>query len=128
MAHFPILGGQGLPPPNTTPNGRPIEHPAPPGRKYISPEPNAHSVFDVQSVQTQSNSNTNGVLDLRVKESNQSPSDLVSQEGKLGLNVKCDVCTNLAAFLCASCKKAAYCGRQCQMQGWDQHKSTCSFG
>ena len=33
---------------------------------------------------------------------------------KEGQEVLCDMCDKLAAFLCSSCKQAAYCGRMCQ--------------
>lgn len=38
--------------------------------------------------------------------------DLSNGERK---KVKCDMCHKVAAFLCSSCKRAAYCGRFCQV-------------
>lgn len=40
-------------------------------------------------------------------------------------NMKCPVS---ATMLCASCKTIYYCSRECQLEGWKNHKSVCKKG
>lgn len=37
----------------------------------------------------------------------------------------CNYCKGNAIFLCSACKKAWYCGRECQRINWAQHSSVC---
>ncbi|XP_067120622.1 repetitive organellar protein-like isoform X2 [Centruroides vittatus] len=37
----------------------------------------------------------------------------------------CNYCKGNAIFLCSACKKAWYCGRECQKINWIQHSSVC---
>lgn len=39
--------------------------------------------------------------------------------------VGCNVCAKVAAFKCANCRDAAYCGSECQRSDWKNHKFFC---
>ena len=38
----------------------------------------------------------------------------------------CDACRlKIGKFLCSKCKKANYCSKECQVEGWKVHKQLC---
>ena len=40
--------------------------------------------------------------------------------------MSCDVCGQEDGKRCAGCGSVAYCGRECQREGWKKHKRFCT--
>lgn len=45
--------------------------------------------------------------------------------GKQFGKMACAVCGKEEAKRCAGCGTVAYCGRECQKEGWKKHKRSC---
>ena len=43
-------------------------------------------------------------------------------------SVPCDTCGKpFARFRCSNCKMTYYCGRECQLKGWKEHRQLCHY-
>lgn len=46
-------------------------------------------------------------------------------EGKIYGKMECGVCGKGDAKRCAGCGKVGYCSKECQVEGWKEHKRDC---
>lgn len=46
-------------------------------------------------------------------------------EDREDLEIICPICNKGADRLCSKCKRAWYCGRDCQVSHWKEHKKSC---
>ena len=54
--------------------------------------------------------------------------ELQENEQKAFLKMKCETCGKADANRCVGCGQVAYCGKECQKQGWKAHKRECRRG